>query len=102
MLKMTKCKSLLLAALVALLSPQFAVATVWAASGAPKSGGTVTGTVVVNANAAAKIAKESHGRCADKASSAKSGQNADCGDGGETSRAINESGVSVKSNHKGK
>jgi hypothetical protein len=95
MLKMTKCKSLLLAAVVALLSPQFAVATEWKAGDSMLSGG-------ASSAAYAKIATERHGKCAEKAPSANSGQNGDCTDGGEASRSINEPGVSVKSNHKDK
>jgi hypothetical protein len=102
MLKMNKCRYLLLAAVVALLSPQFAVATVWAASGAPKTKSCGMGDGCAGSAAYAKIAKESHGKCVEKAPSANSSQNGDCTDGGEASRSINEPGLSVKSNHKGK
>jgi hypothetical protein len=91
--KMTKCKFLLLAAVVALLSPQFAVATAWAASGVQKSGGMGNGGA--SSAAYAKLAKEAHGKCTDKTSSADTGQNADCTNNEEASHTITESGVSV-------
>ena len=96
--KMSKCRSILITAFAATLFTGNGLAL----AGAPKSGGTVKGNVIINSKTGAKIAKESHGKCDETALLAESGQTADCDNIDGNSRAINESGVSVKSPKKKK
>ena len=96
--KMSKCRSILITAFAATLFTGNGLAL----AGAPKSGGTVKGNVIINSNTGAKIAKESHGKCDETALPAKSGQTADCGKIDGNSKGINESGVPASSPKKKK
>ena len=97
-LGMSKRKSILITAFAATLFTGNGLAL----AGAPKSGGSVKGTVIINSNPGAKIAKESHGKCDERALPAESGQTADCGNIDGNSRAINDIGVSESSPKKKK